>query len=134
MPRSREIRLKRRPSGLPGPEDFELVETNVPDPGAGQILVRNRFMSVDPYMRGRMTERASYVPPFQIGETLSGGAVGQVMAANGNTRFAEGDFVSNFSGWREWFLTGGGDLQKIDPAVAPIQAVHGAVGVPGRTA
>ncbi|HEY2447129.1 MAG TPA: NADP-dependent oxidoreductase [Rhizomicrobium sp.] len=134
MPKSREIRLKRRPVGLPGPEDFELAETMVPEPDPGQVLVRNVFMSVDPYMRGRMTDRASYVPPFQIGEALSGGAVGKVVASNGNARFAEGDYVSNFSGWKEWFLTEGGGLQKIDPALAPIQAYLGTFGMPGLTA
>src|ERR1700675_1997275 len=108
MPKSREIRLKHRPAGLPNPGDFELAETSVTEPGPGQVLVHNEFMSVDPYMRGRMTERASYVPSFQIGEALSGGAVGKIVAANGNSRFAEGEYVSNFFGWREWFLSGGG--------------------------
>jgi NADPH-dependent curcumin reductase CurA len=134
MPQNREIRLKQRPVGLPSPADFELVETTVPDPGPGQILVHNLFMSVDPYMRGRMMDRKSYVPPFQIGEALSGGAVGEVFASNSNGQFAPGDFVSNFSGWREWFLTSGGDCQKIDPAVAPVQAWLGAFGMPGLTA
>ena len=134
MPKSHEIRLKRRPARMPEPGDFELVETMVPDPAPGQILVHNIFMSVDPYMRGRMTDRASYVPPFQIGEPLSGGAVGKIFASSGNPNFAEGDYVSNFSGWREWFLTSGGDLQKIDPALAPIQAYLGAFGMPGLTA
>lgn len=134
MPGSREIRLKRRPVGLPSPQDFELVETTIPDPGPGEILVHNQFMSVDPYMRGRMADRASYVPPFQVGEVLSGGAVGKVVAVNGNSRFAEGDFVSNFSGWREWFVSSGGDCQKIDPSLAPIQAWLGAFGMPGLTA
>ena len=134
MPKNREIRLKRRPAGMPGPDDFDLVETAIPAPAPGEVLVRNIFMSVDPYMRGRMTERASYVPPFKIGETLSGGAVGKVVASNGNSRFAEGDFVSNFSGWREWFVTSGVELQKIDPAVVPIQAYLGTFGMPGLTA
>jgi len=134
MPISREIRLKRRPSGAPQPGDFELVETAVPDPGPGQILVHNIFMSVDPYMRGRMMDRASYVPPFQIGQPLSGGAVGKVVAVNGNSRFAEGDHVLNFSGWRECFLSEGGDLQPINASLAPLQAWLGAFGMPGLTA
>src|SRR5580700_9401487 len=134
MPKSREIRLKSRPAGLPSPRDFELAETSVGEPGPGQVLVHNMFMSVDSYMRGRMTERASYVPPFQIGEALSGGAVGKIIASNGNSRFGEGDYVSNFSGWREWFLSSGGDLQKIDPAMAPIQTYLGTFGMPGLTA
>jgi NADPH-dependent curcumin reductase CurA len=132
--KSREIRLKNRPTGLPAPGDFELAETPVPEPGPGQVLVRNVYMSVDPYMRGRMTDRASYVPPFQIGEALSGGAVGQVAASNGNPNFQPGDYVSNSSGWREWFVTKGGDLQKVDPGLAPIQAYLGALGMPGLTA
>jgi NADPH-dependent curcumin reductase CurA len=134
MPRSREIRLKRRPTGMPEAADFELAEVTVPDPGPGQILVHNIFMSVDPYMRGRMVDRASYVPPFQVGEPLSGGAVGKVAAVNGNPQFREGDYVLNFSGWREWFVTGGGELQKVDPGLAPIQGYLGAFGMPGLTA
>ncbi len=132
--KNKEIRLKRRPAGMPVLEDFELAETPIPTPAHGQVLVRNIFMSVDPYMRGRMVDRKSYVPPFQIGETLSGGAVGQVVTSNNNPRFAPGDYVSNFSGWREWFATEGGDLQKIDAGVAPIQAYLGAFGMPGLTA
>lgn len=134
MPRNREIRLKARPSGLPVASDFELAETQVPDPAPGQVLVENLFMSVDPYMRGRMIDRPSYVPPFQVGEVLSGGAVGKVVASNGNSRFTEGDLVSNFSGWREWFVSGGAELQKIDPALAPVEAYLGAFGMPGLTA
>jgi NADPH-dependent curcumin reductase CurA len=91
-------------------------------------------MSVDPYMRGRMVDRASYTPPFQIGETLTGGAVGQVVVSNGNDGFKAGDYVSNFAGWREWFVSSGGDLIKIDPDLAPIQAYLGTFGMPGLTA
>lgn len=119
---------------MPSLADFELAETPVPKPAAGQVLVRNIFMSVDPYMRGRMVDHESYVPPFQIGETLSGGAVGQVVESNGNSAFSRGDYVNNFSGWREWFVTGGGDLTKIDPNLAPIQAYLGTFGMPGLTA
>src|SRR5271155_5308697 len=126
--KSREIRLKKRPVGMPTPADFELVETSVPPPGPGQVLVRNIFMSVDPYMRGRMVDRESYTPPFQIGETLSGGAGGQVVESK-NDRFKKGDYVSNFAGWREWFVTEGGDLQKVDPAIAPLSAYLGTFGM-----
>jgi NADPH-dependent curcumin reductase CurA len=131
--KNHEIRLKRRPDGMPALADFELAETDVPTPGAGQVLVRNSYMSVDPYMRGRMVERESYVPPFQIGEVLSGGAVGQVVASN-NPAFKVGDYVNNFSGWREWFVSGGGELSKVDPAIAPLQSYLGAFGMPGLTA
>jgi NADPH-dependent curcumin reductase CurA len=119
---------------MPSAENFELVETSVADPGPGQVLVRNVYMSVDPYMRGRMVDRESYTPGFQLGETLSGGAIGQVAAVNGNDRFKVGDYVSHFSGWREWFLTSGADLQKIDPALAPLSAWLGTFGMPGLTA
>jgi len=132
--KNREIRLKRRPEGMPQAGDFELAETPIPTPGPGQVLVRNIYMSVDPYMRGRMTDRKSYVPPFQIGETLSGGAVGQVIESNGNEKFRKGDYVSNMEGWREWFVSKGSMMQKIDPALAPIQAYLGAFGMPGLTA
>ncbi len=131
--KSREIRLKKRPVGMPSHADFELAETSVADAGPGQVLVRNIFMSVDPYMRGRMVDRESYTPPFQIGEALSGGAVGQVVQSN-NDRFKKGDYVSNFSGWREWFVTNGAELQKIDPSIAPISAYLGTFGMPGLTA
>jgi len=131
--KSREIRLKRRPAGMPSPADFELAETTVPAPGPGQVQVRNIYMSVDPYMRGRMTDRASYVPPFQIGQALGGGAVGQVVESN-NPAWKKGDYVSNFSGWQEWFVSAGGEFQKVDPGVAPLQAYLGALGMPGLTA
>ena len=132
--KNREIRLKKRPTGMPAEGDFELAEVPAPAPGPGEVLVRNIYMSVDPYMRGRMVERESYVPPFKIGEALSGGAVGQVAQSNGNDKFKVGDYVSNFSGWREWFVTSGVELQKIDPAAAPIQSYLGTFGMPGLTA
>src|ERR1043165_10277003 len=109
--KSREIRLARRPEGLPSALDFELAERELAAPGPGQVLVRNIYMSVDPYMRGRMMDRESYVPPFQVGEVLSGGAIGQVVESN-NPGFQKGDFVNNFSGWKEWFVSGGGDPPK----------------------
>jgi NADPH-dependent curcumin reductase CurA len=131
--KNHEIRLRSRPDGMPTPANFELVETAVPTPGPGQVLVRNSYMSVDPYMRSRMVDRASYAPPFQIGETLTGGAVGQVVSSN-NPGFKAGDFVSNFSGWREWFVSSGGELQKVDPSIVPIQTYLGTFGMPGLTA
>ncbi len=95
--KSREIRLKSRPVGAPTAANFELAETAVPTPGPGQVLVRNSYMSVDPYMRGRMMDRKSYVPPFQIGEALQGGAVGQVVASNA-PHLKVGDYVRACSG------------------------------------
>ena len=131
--KNRDIRLKRRPSGLPTPADFELVEGEIPTPARGQVLVRNLFMSVDPYMRGRMADRKSYVPPFQIGEVLQGGAVGKVAASNGNSRFKAGDYVLSQNGWREWYVSDGEGLQKVD-ARPDIQAYLGVLGMTGLTA
>ena len=131
---NREIRLKSRPIGVPTPENFELAETEVPSPGSGEVLVRNVYMSVDPYMRGRMVDRQSYVPPFQIGQVLQGGAIGQVVASNKNADFKPGDYVSNFNGWREWFVSPSAGLTKLDHLIAPIQSYLGALGMPGLTA
>ncbi len=130
---SREIRLARRPIGLPTESDFELAEVPVPEPGPGMVLVRNIYMSVDPYMRGRMIDRPSYVPPFQLGEPLSGGCVGQVVASR-NAAFQVGDYVLGTQGWQEYFVSAGAELIKIDPGLAPIQAYLGALGMTGMTA
>lgn len=130
---SREIRLKRRPVGLPSVEDFELATVTLADPGPGEMVVRNLYMSVDPYMRGRMVDRKSYVPPFALGETLNGGAVGQVVQSNGGSLTA-GDYVLNGLGWREAFISDGKGLTPIDPSIAPVQTFLGGVGMPGQTA
>ena len=99
--KNRDIRLKHRPSGLPTPTDFELAESEIPSPSRGQVLVRNLFMSVDPYMRGRMADRKSYVPPFQIGEVMQGGAVGRVVTSHHNSQYQTGDYVLSMNGWRD---------------------------------
>ena len=97
--KSKEIRLKNRPAGLPGIGDFELAEVTVPEIKEGEVLVQNLNMSVDPYMRGRMYDRKSYVPPFQIGQPLDGTCVGRVMASK-NDVLNEGDYVLSMLGWR----------------------------------
>ncbi len=130
---SREIHLKSRPAGLPHANDFQLVTVDLPDPAPGQMLVRNLYMSVDPYMRGRMVDRKSYTPPFQLGEVMTGGAVGQVVASNGGP-FSPGTTVSSMLGWREYYLSDGHGLNRIDPSVAPVQSFLGAMGMPGMTA
>lgn len=130
---SREIHLKNRPVGLPKPSDFEFVTVTVPRPQAGQMLIRNMYMSVDPYMRGRMVDRKSYVPPFQLGEPLTGGCVGQVVQSNDGS-LAEGDYVLGFQGWREFYVSDGSDLVKLDPGFNPLQAYLGTLGMPGQTA
>lgn len=129
----REIRLGARPDGMPKESDFELVETPIAEPADGEILVRNVYMSVDPYMRGRMNDVRSYVPPFAIGETLQGGAVGQVVLSR-SSRFSVGDCVSGMLGWREYYLSDGSGLGAVDPRLAPLSAYLGALGMPGLTA
>src|ERR1700733_4891347 len=108
--KSREIRLKSRPVGEMSPANFELAETEIADPGPGQVLVRNAYMTVDPYMRGRMMDRKSYVPPFQIGEALTGGAVGQVVEAGTGAPFKVCDHVMSMAGWREAFVSTGMEM------------------------
>ena len=115
---SREIRLVARPQGVPDEDLFELVETEVPDPADGQILIRNAYLSVDPYMRGRMNDRRSYVAPFALGEAMTGGAVGRV-AASRNADWPEGSWVLHSLGWREWALSDGGGLQPVDRSSLP---------------
>jgi NADPH-dependent curcumin reductase CurA len=130
---SREIHLVNRPTGAPTPDDFELVTTTVPEPGEGEVRVRNIWMSVDPYMRGRMYDRPSYVPPFELGAAMGGGAVG-VVESSRDQRFSEGDHVMSMYGWREVFAAPGSELLEIDPSIAPPQAFLGALGMPGLTA
>ncbi len=130
---SREIRLKSRPAGLPQAENFELASTSVREPGPGEVLVRNLWMSVDPYMRGRMYDRASYVPPFVLGEALQGGAIGRVEASR-DPKFQPGDLVDSMNGWREAFVAPAAALNKLPQTNAPPQAFLGVLGMPGMTA
>jgi NADPH-dependent curcumin reductase CurA len=128
-----EIRLASRPQGWPTEDNFEIAEVAVPAPAAGQILVRNTLMSVDPYMRGRMNDAKSYVPPFQIGEPLTGGAVGEVVESTVDG-LRPGDFVLHFLGWREYAVLDATHATKVDPNVAPLGAYLGVLGMPGLTA
>jgi NADPH-dependent curcumin reductase CurA len=129
----REIHLAARPTGEPTPADFAIVETTVPEPGDGQVLVRNRFLSVDPYMRPRMNDVESYVPPFRIGAVLDGGAVGEVVASN-SPDLAPGDTVLHTLGWREYAVADAKAFRRVDPDVPSLSAYLGALGMPGLTA
>lgn len=131
--RSREIRLKSRPTGLPEASNFEVSSVDVPEPGDGEVQVRNDWMSVDPYMRGRMYDRPSYVPPFQLGQALQGGAVGTVLKSN-DARFKPGDLVESMNGWREAFTAPAAALNKLQADGIPSQAFLGVLGMPGMTA
>src|SRR5512141_1280339 len=108
-----EVRLAARPHGLPKETDFQLVTTEVPEPQDGEVLVRNIFMSVDPYMRGRMNDVKSYVPPFELGQPLQGGAIGRVERSR-HPGHQEGDYVQSSLGWREYFLSNGTGLAKVE--------------------
>jgi NADPH-dependent curcumin reductase CurA len=131
--KSKEIRLKNRPQGLPGNDDFELAEILVPAVKDGEVLVQNIYMSVDPYMRGRMYDQESYIPPFQIGMPLEGGSVGRVIQSK-NDGFKAGDHVLSMQGWREYFVSDGVGLNKIDTGLLPPQAYLGVAGLTGMTA
>ncbi len=129
---SRQVLLAARPAGAPKPADFRLVEVDVPEPGPGEILVRNIYMSVDPYMRGRMNEKQSYAQPWQVGQPADGRAVGEVMKS-GNPRFPAGAIVVSNLGWREHFVSNGEGVLAIDRGLAPLSAFLGVLGVPGFT-
>lgn len=133
MATAREIHLKQRPHGEPAAGDFELVETELPEPAEGELLVRNHWMSVDPYMRGRMSAAKSYVAPFEVGRVMDGGAVGEVVAS-GDERFVPGDRVLHGRGWRDLALLPAKHAQKVDTTVVPEQAYLGILGMPGLTA
>jgi hypothetical protein len=130
---SREIQLAARPVGEPKESDFRLTEVELPDPGDGQVLVRNEWMSVDPYMRGRMNDVPSYMPPFKLDEGLYGGAVGQVVEANGGA-LAPGDWVLHQLGWRDYALAPADQVRQVDVDLAPPQTYLGVLGMTGLTA
>lgn len=130
---NREIHLASRPEGWPTPENFRLVTTEVPTPGPGQVVVRNRFMSVDPYMRGRMNDVKSYVPPFALDAPLDGGAIGEVVAGEAGG-VKPGDTVLHGLGWREYALVDAKGVRKVDPDLAPVTAYLGVLGMTGLTA
>lgn len=130
---TREIHLVGYPDGLPTPQHFRLVAVELPDLEDGEVLVRNRFMSVDPYMRGRMRQSNPYFTPFAVGAALDGGCVGEVLASN-CADFAAGDFVSASYGWREHFVAPGEELSRIDPDLASLSTYLGTLGMPGLTA
>src|SRR2546427_2390153 len=130
---SREIRLASRPKGLPTADNFSLAQVELEPPREGQVLVRNLFMSVDPYMRGRMNDRKSYVPPFDLGEPLQGGALGEVVESRGS-QFKPGDIVTSNLGWREYFIASAQELRRGSRDIQPLSVYLGALGVTGMTA
>ncbi len=130
---SREVRLVSRPQGWPVPDNFALVRVEMPRPREDQVLVRNLFMSVDPYMRGRMNDAPSYVAPFQLDHVLDGAAVGEVIESLA-PGIAPGDIVTSRLGWREYFVAGAREVRVVDRDVRPLSAYLGALGMTGLTA
>ena len=130
---TREVVLAARPEGEPKESDFEIRQTAMPSPGEGELLVRNVYVSVDPYMRSRMTGVRTYVPPYEVGGPIDGGAVGRVVEST-DERFAPGDWVVSQLGWREHGLVPAHRARKIDPSVAPPSYALGILGMPGFTA
>ena len=137
MIETHEVHLVKRPVGLPKPECFEIVTVQLPEIDEGQALVKNLWMSVDPYMRGRMDEDESYIPPFALGQVMEGGAIGRVIASKSHA-LSVGDYVESMRGWREHFVISdsrpGDDVRVQDPNLVPLQTYLGVAGMPGLTA
>jgi NADPH-dependent curcumin reductase len=132
-PKARQIVLAARPQGKPQLTDFRLEETAIPTPTAGQALLRVQYLSLDPYMRGRMDDRKSYAKPVPLGAVMEGESVATVIASQ-NPAYSEGDIVLAKTGWRTHALSDRADLRKLDPAVAPVTTGLGVLGMPGFTA
>jgi NADPH-dependent curcumin reductase CurA len=130
---SREIQLISRPTGMPTPANFTLAQTKLDPLQDGQVLVRNLYMSVDPYMRGRMNGGKSYVPPFDLGKPMSGGAVGEVVESRAE-QFKPGDAVTSNYGWREYFIATPPELHPVSRDLQPLSVYLGALGMTGMTA
>ncbi|MGD0614240.1 MAG: NADP-dependent oxidoreductase [Verrucomicrobiota bacterium] len=130
---SREIRLASRPNGIPTAANFTLARTELEPLQDQKVLVRNLFMSVDPYMRGRMNDGKSYVPPFELGKPLDGGAVGEVIESRAR-EFKPGDAVTSNFGWREYFVASPKELHPVSRQVQPLSVYLGALGMTGMTA
>ncbi|MGH3378497.1 MAG: NADP-dependent oxidoreductase [Actinoallomurus sp.] len=132
--KTREVHLVARPEGLPKPEDFAIIDAELPALGEGDVLVRNRFMSVDPYMRGRMNDVKSYVPPFGLNEAMTGGAVGEVVESR-DSGLVAGDVVLHDYGWREYASGPAKRFRKLTPPEGvALSAYLGVLGMPGMTA
>jgi NADPH-dependent curcumin reductase CurA len=130
---NRRIVLAARPEGEPKPSDFRLETGPVPEPGEGQVLLKTLWLSLDPYMRGRMSTAKSYATPVELGDVMVGGTVSEV-AASKHPDFAVGDTVLGATGWQEYALSDGKGLRRLDPALAPLSAALGVLGMPGMTA
>lgn len=130
---NRQFILVARPVGLPKESDFELVELPLPSLAEGQLVLRTLFLSVDPYMRSRISGIRTYADPVNIGQRMVGGTVGQVIESK-NPQFKPGEFYEGYWGWQEYFISNGDHLRKLDPSLAPVSTALGVLGMPGMTA
>ena len=130
---NQQILLKSYPTGEPKESNFAVVETAIPEPGEGEILSSTIYLSLDPYMRGRMSDRASYTTPAKLGEVMVGSTVSQVVKSN-NPKFSAGDFVLGYGGWQDYAIAQAETLTKLDPNQVPISYALGITGMPGMTA
>ncbi|NMO96329.1 NADP-dependent oxidoreductase [Paenibacillus lemnae] len=128
-----KIVLVKRPEGMPGSADFEFKEEPLPVPQAGEVLVRTLYISVDPYMRGRMSAAKSYAEPYPIGEVIMGGSIGQIMES-ADPQWKEGDIVAGLWGWQRYAAASTESLRRIDPDLAPVSTALGVLGMTGLTA
>jgi NADPH-dependent curcumin reductase CurA len=133
---NRKILLASRPAGMPTRDNFEIADAEMPQPQAGEILIRTLYLSVDPYMRGRMSERKSYIPPFAVNEVITGGGIGEVVESRSEA-FQTGDIVTGQFGWQLYLVVPAANLpsiRKVDPTLAPVTTALGVLGMPGLTA
>src|SRR5216684_897585 len=130
---NRQILLKSRPEGAPGLDNFQLTEGAIPEPGEGEVLTRTLYLSLDPYMRGRMSAAKSYAKPAAVGQPMVGGTVGEIVKSR-NPSYAVGNVVLGYGGWQDYALSSGAGLRKLDPAAAPVSTALGVLGMPGMTA
>ena len=128
-----QVLLASRPTGWVKESDFRIVETPVPAPADGQVLIKNLYLSLDPYMRGRMNESRSYARSVELGEVMTGETVGEIVESR-NPKFNKGDTVAGRVGWQRYALSDGSDLRKVDPKLVPLSTYLGVVGMPGVTA
>jgi len=130
---NKQILLNSRPAGMPTTDNFKIEETGMPEPKAGEVLLRTLYLSVDPYMRSRMNDRKSYVPPFALNEVITGGVVAEVIDSRA-PNFQAGDIVMGMLGWQLFSVAKAEELHKVDPKMAPITTALGVLGMPGLTA
>ena len=126
---NRQVLLKSRPEGAPSLDNFELTQSPIPEPSEGEMLMRILYLSLDPYMRGRMSDTKSYARPAAIGQPMVGGTVGEIVKSR-HPKYRVGDIVLGYGGWQEYALSNGAGLRKLDPTLAPVSTALGVLGMP----